>query len=127
MFEDLQIEKNISFRTVIVKISGNPFSLKAIIGDVDGKFHGVSFIEAFKNGHAVTDTGVQYNEQYGIIHYMDGDDAARLSAVCEKLSSSIEDAYGIQFDDTPSTAEDIEPVPPVDPVNAKTEGGEDNE
>lgn len=113
MFEDLKVEKNVSFRTVTVSESGNPFSIKAILGEEDGQFKGASFIEVFKNETPVPDTGIHCGP-HGIVHDVKEDpDAENLTAICQKLNASIEDAYDMEFEPIPEPAEMEEPTPPT--------------
>lgn len=113
MFEDLKVEKNVSFRTVTVSESGNPFSIKAILGEEDGQFKGASFIEVFKDETTVPNTGIHCGP-HGVVHDVKEDpDAANLTAICQKLNASIEDAYDMEFEPIPEPAEMADPVPPA--------------
>lgn len=113
MFEDLKVEKNVSFRTVTVSENGNPFSIKAILGEEDGQFKGASFIEVFKNGTPIPDTGIHCGP-HGVVHDVKEDpDAENLTAICQKLNASIEDAYDMEFEPIPEPAEIEEPTPPA--------------
>ena len=43
-----------------------------------------------------------------------GADADKLTAVCRKLNTSIEESYGMQFDPIPEPAISEEPTPPAE-------------
>ena len=114
MFEDITVEKNVAFRTVTVTETGNPFTVKAILGEEDGQFKGASFIEVKKSGVDFPGTGIHCG-QYGVVHSMEpGADADKLTAVCRKLNTSIEESYGMQFDPIPEPAISEEPTPPAE-------------
>lgn len=120
MFEDLQVVKSITYNTVTASITGNPYTVKAIIAEEDGKFHGASFIEVYRRKVLIPDTGITCN-QYGIVHEMQGDEADELTAVCQKLTHAIEQEYGFEFEPIPEPSPIDPPVPPEPEEPAESE------
>lgn len=125
MFENLKVEKNVSFRTVTASEPGNPFSVKAILGEEDGKFKGASFIEVYKNDTIVPNTGIHCGP-HGVVHDVkDEPDAENLTAICQKLNTSIEEAYDMEFEPIPEPAVMEEPQPPTGEDGSESNEGEE--
>lgn len=121
MFKNLKVEKNVSYSTVVVTETGNPFSVKAILGEEDGQFKGASFIEVYKKGKLVANAGI-FCGPCGVVHSLEGDaDAESLTAICQKLNTSIEEAYDMKFETAAEPMEMEEPQPPTEAAGESEE------
>lgn len=120
MFENLTVEKSVTYNTVTATVKNNPFTVKAVVAEEDGAFKGVSFIEVFKRGTIRPDAQAMCG-QYGVVHSLEGEEGEQLTAVCDKMNTAIEEEYGFEFDQMPEPTPAPEPTPPEPEPEAEAE------
>lgn len=110
MFESLKVEESLTTTVVSAQLSGNPFTIKGVVGTVDGKFKGISFIEVYRNFRAIP-TGI-YCADYGVVHSYTGEDADKLNELVTQFNIDIQEKFGITFLVSEPPVPMEEPVPP---------------